>query len=307
MKAIVFNEYGPADVLRLQDVEDPEPGLGQVRIAVRAAGVNPLDHKIRSGAMREFMPVDFPHLPGTEASGVIDAVGDGVTGFAVGDEVFGRTSSGSYAERTLAEADRITRKPDALSWPEAAALPVATETAYRSLEELGVRAGETLIIHGAAGGVGTIAVQIAVARGVRVIGTASPGNHAHLRSLGATPVRYGPGLVDAVRAVAPDGVDAALDLSGQGEALEASIELTGGTDRVLEIANRAVSEPFGVRFSAGGAGEYRGGPAAAEAIELIAAGKLHILIHRCCPLAEAADAQRASETGHLTGKIVLTV
>ncbi|WP_329136837.1 NADP-dependent oxidoreductase [Streptomyces sp. NBC_01476] len=307
VKSIAFAEYGPADVLVTQETEVPDPGPGQVRIAVRAAGLNALDHKIRAGYMKDAFPVELPHVPGTEASGVVEAVGEGVGGLVVGDEVFGWTATGAYAELALAAAERVTLKPDTLSFEEAAAIPVAAETSYRALEAVGVRPGETLLIHGAAGGVGTVAVQIAVARGVKVIGTASERNHEHLRALGATPVSYGDGLVERVRALAPDGVDAAIDLAGQEEAVTASVELTGGTDRVVEIANPMVSGPHGVRFSGGGPAEDRGTPAVEEALALLAAGKLKVSIHRTFPLAQAAEAHRASESGHLTGKIVLTV
>jgi NADPH:quinone reductase-like Zn-dependent oxidoreductase len=306
-KAVVFSEYGSADVLHIQDVQVPEPGPGQVRIAVRASGVNPLDHKIRNGLMAQVFPVQLPHIPGVEAAGVVESVGEGVTSVAVGDAVFGPTVTGSYAELALADADRLARKPDSLSWEQAAGIPVAAETGYRVLELLGVRDGETLLVHGAAGGVGSIAVQFAVARGVKVIGTASEANHAYLRALGVTPVTYGEGLTERVRAVAPEGVDAALDLSGQSEALAASVELTGGKDRVLEIANPAAAGEYGVAFTSGGPDENRGKPAFEEALKLTAAGKLKLPVHRAYPLAEAAQAQRASEAGHLTGKIVLTV
>ncbi|MYS19767.1 NADPH:quinone reductase [Streptomyces sp. DvalAA-14] len=306
-KSIAFTEYGSADVLHVQESEVPAPGPGQVRIAVRAAGVNPLDHKVRAGFMQDAFPVEFPHVPGAEASGVIEAVGEGVEGLVVGDEVFGRTLSGAYAEQAVADASRLTLKPDTLSWEQAAAIPVAAETSYRVLELLGVRPGETLLIHGAAGGVGTVAVQLAVARGVKVIGTASEGNHRHLRDLGAIPVLYGEGLVERVRAVAPDGVDAALDTSGRPEALAASIELIGGTDRVVEIGNPGPAGEFGVRFSAGGPDEDRSEPAFTEVLALVASGRLSLPIHRAYPLTDAAQAQRASEAGHLTGKIVLTV
>ncbi|MFC4030799.1 NADP-dependent oxidoreductase [Streptomyces polygonati] len=306
-KSIAFAEYGSADVLRLQDTELPQPGPGQVRIAVRAAGVNPLDHKMRAGLMKDAFPVELPHVPGAEASGVIEAVGEDVAGLVVGDEVFGRTVTGAYAEQAVADASMLTLKPDTLGWEQAAAIPVAAETSYRTLGLLGVRTGETLLIHGAAGGVGTVTVQLAVARGVKVIGTASEGNHQHLRDLGAVPVSYGDGLAERVRAVAPDGVDAALDTSGQPAALAASIELTGGTERVVEIGNPMAAGEFGVRFSTGGPGEYQGEAAYEEVLALFAAGKLELPIHAAYPLARAADAQRASEAGHLTGKIVLTV
>lgn len=305
-KSIAFSEYGSADVLRVLDTELPEPGPGQVRIAVRAAGVNPLDSKIRAGYVQQVFPVEFPHVPGVEAAGVVEALGEGVEGLTVGDDVFGQTAVGAYAERTLLDVARLALKPGTLSWEQAAALPVAAETSYRALDILKAQPGETLLIHGAAGGVGTVAVQIAVARGIKVVGTASEANHAYLRTLGAVPVSYGDGLAERVRAVAPEGVDAALDAAGRGDALQASIELTGGTERVLSIADALGAGKLGVRFSGGG-DAYFGEPAFAEALALFAADKLAIAVHEAFPLARAADAQRASEAGHLTGKIVLTV
>ncbi|MFG1811996.1 NADP-dependent oxidoreductase [Streptomyces sp. NPDC049040] len=305
-KGIVFTEFGPADVLHPAEIDVPEPGPGQVRIAVRAAGVNPLDHKIRAGYMNQVFTVELPHVPGVEASGVVESVGEGVSGLTAGQEVFGPTVSGAYAELALAEAVRLAVKPSDLGFPEAAALPVGAETAYRTLQVLGVRGGETLLVHGAAGGVGSLAVQFAVARGLRVVGTASVSNHERLRALGAIPVTYGPGLVDRVRDAAPEGVDAALDTTGLAESLAASVELTGDKDRVLTIAGPDAAGEYGVAFSSGaGPDGYLGGPAFAEALALHATGTLAVAIHHSYPLAEAADAQRASEAGHLAGKIIL--
>ncbi|SEF93422.1 NADPH:quinone reductase [Actinacidiphila yanglinensis] len=306
-KAIAFTEFGSADVLHPVDVELPEPGAGQVRIAVRAAGVNPLDSKIRTGAMQQFFPVAFPHVPGLEVAGVVEAVGPGVTGFEAGTPVLGRTATGSYAEQALADVDLLTVKPDSLDWAHAAALPVAAETTYRALEPLGLRSGETLLVHGAAGGVGSVAVQFAVARGLTVIGTAREDNHAYLRELGVIPVRYGDGLVERVRALAPGGVDAAFDLSGRPEALIDSVALTGGTERVITVANAATAAEHGIAFTGGGGDTDRTRPGYEEALSLLAAGKLRIALHHTYPLAEAAEAQRASEAGRLTGKIVLAV
>lgn len=305
-KAISFSEFGSADVLQLGDVELQEPGPGQVRIAVRAAGVNSLDNNIRAGYMTQIFPVTFPHVPGLEATGVVEALGEGVTGLAVGDEVFGLVVSGGYAEQALAVADLLTLKPASLSWEDAAALSVAGETSYRALELLDLQPGETLLVHGAAGAVGGVAVQLAVSRGVKVIGTASEAKHEHLRSLGAIPVAYGDGLVERVRALAPDGVDAAFDAAGR-DGITTSIELTGGTSRVVTVADAQGAGQHGVRFSAGTPADYRGKPAFEEELALIEAGKLRLPIHRVYPLAEAADAQRESEGGHATGKIVLTV
>ncbi|MFK0296383.1 NADP-dependent oxidoreductase [Streptomyces sp. NPDC090442] len=307
MKAIAFDAYGSADVLYPVELDLPVPGPGQVRIAVRSAGVNPLDHKIRSGGMAGLFPVDFPYVPGREASGVVEAVGDGVTEVRTGDAVLGPTVTGSYAERTLADAGRLVAKPGSMTWEEAAALPLAAETAWRVLELLQLREGETLLIHGAAGGVGTMAVQFARRRGVRVIGTASEANHAYLRGLGADPVTYGEGLAGRVRALAPDGVHAALDAVGKGDAVAVSVELTGGPDRVVTIADEDAGR-HGVRFSNGTEpGASRTVPALTAALGLFESGILQLPIHHVYPLSEAAEAQRESERGHLTGKIVLAI
>jgi NADPH:quinone reductase-like Zn-dependent oxidoreductase len=308
MASIAFSEYGPADVLHRQEAPVPEPGPGQVRIAVRAAGLNALDHKIRAGYMEQVFPVTFPHVPGVEAAGVVEALGEGVTGLTTGDQVFGSTATGAYAGYALARADRVALKPGTLSWEEAAALPVAAETSYRVLEILAVQPGETLLVHAAAGAVGVIAVQIAVARGLKVIGTASEGNHELLRSLGVTPVVYGDGLAERVRALAPDGVDAVLDAAGRDDAIGVSIELTGGKERVVSIADAMGAARQGVRFSSGAGGdEQRHLPAFEEVLALHAAGTLRIPVHRAYPLDRAADAHRESEGGHLAGKIVITV
>ncbi|PHQ51777.1 NADPH:quinone reductase [Streptomyces cinnamoneus] len=312
IKAVAFSDYGPADVLRLVDVDMPVAGPGQVRIAVRAAGVNPLDHKLRGGGLAEVFPLALPHIPGVEAAGVVEAVGEGVAGVQAGDTVLGRTLTGAYAEQALARADELVVKPVSLCWERAAALPVAAETAWRTLAELGVGEGETLLIHGAAGGVGTLAVQLARSRGVRVIGTASRFNHEYLRGLGAIPVEYGEGLADRVREAAPEGVAAALDAVGKGDAVGVSVELTGDPGRVVTIADAGGAARHGVRFSSGAPAAPDGAsttavPALTAALALHDAGILQLPIHRKYPLAEAAEAHRASEHGHLTGKIVLTV
>ncbi|MFJ8621440.1 NADP-dependent oxidoreductase [Kitasatospora sp. NPDC093550] len=306
-KAIAFHEYGDADVLRPIDLELPVPGPGQVRVAVRTVGVNPIDHKVRSGAMVELFPVTFPAVPGYEVAGVVEAVGEGVSGYAPGDEVFGAVMGGGYAEHVLVPVAALGHKPASLGWEEAAALPVAAETAERALGVLGVRSGETLLVHGAAGGVGTVLLQFARARGITVIGTASEANHDHLRELGAVPVTYGEGLAERVRAAAPGGVDRALDAAGQGGVLPLSIELTGSTDRVLTIADFVGAQKYGVRITAGADTEHEHQRAFATALALHEAGTLRLPLHRVFPLAEAAEAQRLSEHGHLRGKIVLTV
>ncbi|MGV9313684.1 NADP-dependent oxidoreductase [Streptomyces sp. NPDC003691] len=299
MQVIEFGEFGGPEVLKPAERELPEPGPGQVRIRVVAAAVNPIDYKIRSGAFRNAFTTPLPSVPGFEAAGVVDAAGPGVRSLTPGDEVFGFTDSGAYAEYALASV--VVPKPPELSFEEAAALTTAAETAQRTLDLLGLAAGETLLIHGAAGGVGTAAVQLALARGAQVIGTASPARHSALRALGVTPVAYGEGLVDRVREAAPDGVDAVLDTAGKG-ALPDSIELRGGTtDRIVTIADPAAAE-YGVTFS----GTARRDPAQLAAHAVLAAeGRLRIPVAEVFPLAEAGRAQYASEHGHAPGKLIL--
>jgi enoyl reductase len=298
-RAVVFDEYGGPEVLHMAELPDPEPGPGQVRLRVRAAGVQPADTKLRSGAWRSRAPVAFPGRLGNEVAGIVDAVGPDVTGFAPGDEVLG-PASGAYADAVVTEAGQLARRPAALSWSEAGALSASGQTASTVLEDLAVGPGETLLVNAAAGGVGLMAVQIAVARGVRVIGTAREANHDFLRELGAVPVTYGPGLADRVRAAAPEGVDAALDAAG-GDALEVSLELAGKPDRVGTIVDMAAAARLGVRAL----GTRRSGTRLAELVALAAAGELRVFVWKEFPLDRAADAHRESEGRHLRGKIVL--
>jgi NADPH:quinone reductase-like Zn-dependent oxidoreductase len=299
MKAVRFSKFGGPEVLEIVDLPDPHPGPGQGRIAVRAAGVNPSDWKKREGLMDQ----QLPQTMGYEAAGVIDDLGEGVADVAVGDRVFGFTAEeGAQAE--LAVLSYYAPISSSLDFPEAAALPAAVETATRALDQLGVRNGSTLLINGASGSVGSAAVQLAVARSVRVIGTASPANHEYLRALGAEPVAYGEGLVERVRALAPDGVDLALDVAGSG-VLPELIELAGDPEHVITVADFSGAREHGVRFSRGDTG--RAVNALAEIGELIESGRFSLPVARTFPLAEVADAHRASEPGHARGKVVLLV
>ncbi|MDX3660854.1 NADP-dependent oxidoreductase [Streptomyces sp. ID05-26A] len=297
MKAITYTTFGGPEVLSLTEVDEPQAGPGQVRLKVVAAAVNPLDHKIRNGWMPQMAP-PFPVTPGAEAAGIVDQVGEGVTGVEVGDQVLGWTDTGAYAEYAL--ATEFALKPADLDWDTAAALPVAVETSVRVLDALKVGEGDTLLIHGAAGVVGAVGVQLAVARGATVVGTASPGNHDYLRSLGAIPVAYGEGLADRVRAAAPQGVDAVYDAAGQGD-LPVSVELAGGTDRVITIADPAAAG-LGVTFSGGGAPF---GSRLGEYARLVVEGKLTVRVAQSLPLADAGKAQDLVATGHAAGKVVL--
>ncbi|MEK9524159.1 NADP-dependent oxidoreductase [Streptomyces sp. NPDC087908] len=311
MEAIVYEEFGGPEVLRHASwVAVPEPGPGEVRVRVAAAGVNPVDWKRRHGLVEAFYPTTFPAVPGLEFAGTVDRLGEGVTGLAVGDEVFGWTKTGAYAQYAI--ADIVAPKPAGLSWEVAASLPVAGETAQRVLDLLGVRAGETLFLHGAAGVVGSVGVQLAVAAGITVIGSASEANHAHLRALGAIPVAYGDGLAGRVRAAAPDGVDAVFDAAGHG-VLPIAIELLGGagpegaraaTERIVTIAD-SDAEKYGIVFSGvlGDPEAVRAGLAAHA--RAAAAGTLTVRHAATLPLKEAARAQELSESGHARGKLIL--
>ncbi|GGV01601.1 hypothetical protein GCM10010211_81110 [Streptomyces albospinus] len=302
-RRLQYAAFGGPEVLDVVEVPLPEPGPGQVRVRIHAAGANGLDSKMRRGlfAPGQEAPVE-PQPLGLEVAGVIDAVGPGVTQWKLGQPVLGRTAQpDAVATHTLASADDIVAKPAFLTFEQAAALPVAAETAYRTLRELGLRSGQTLLVHAAAGGVGLMAVQLAHAWGATVIGTAGEANHAYLRELGATPVTYGDGLADRVRAAAPQGVDAVLDASGRG-VLPLSVELAGSPDNVITIADLDAAR-HGVRFSQGSLPLPQ---VWADVLPLIEDGRLRMPIEAVFPLEEAADAYRRLDGGHLRGKIVIT-
>jgi NADPH:quinone reductase-like Zn-dependent oxidoreductase len=302
MKAVRFSRFGGPEVLEIVDLPAPRPGPGQVRIVVRAAGVNPSDWKKRKG----LMDPELPQTLGYEAAGVVDELGEGVADVAVGDRVFGFSTEGA-AQAELVVLSHYAPIPPSLDFPGAAALPAAIETATRALDQLGVgrgAGGGTLLINGASGGVGRAAVQLAVVRGARVIGTASPANHDYLRSLGAEAVAYGEGLLERVRALAPDGVDLALDVAGSG-VLPELIELAGGPEHVVTIADFAGAQEHGVRFSSGDAG--RAVHVLAKIGELIESGRVSLPVAQTFPLAEVAQAHRVSEDGQVRGKLVLLV
>ncbi|MFF3071391.1 NADP-dependent oxidoreductase [Kitasatospora sp. NPDC057936] len=298
MKAAQFSRFGGPEVLEIVDLPDPHPGPGEIRIAVRAAGVNASDWKKRRGEMDQALPQALGH----EAAGIVDELGEGVEDFAIGDRVFGLCTAGA-AQAELAVLSCCAPIPRPLDFPAAAALPAAVETATRVLDQLGVADGHVLLVHGASGTIGSAAVQLAVARGARVIGTAGLARHDYLRGLGAEPVVYGPGLVARVRAVAPDGVDLALDAAGSG--LPDLISLTGGPGQVVTIADFAGAREHGVRFSRGDDGR------ALHAIRsigpLIEAGRFALPAVRTFALADMADAHRAGESGGLRGKLVLVI
>lgn len=302
-RRIVFCEYGPPDVLHLVDAPEPTAGPGQVRVRVRAAGVNPVDCRIRRGEFASAREPDvFPQTLGNEFAGVVDQVGPHVPNVSVGDEVLGFAAAQAYTDHLVVAADAITRKPANVSWEVAGSLSAAGQTAWNALRELRVTAGETLLVHAGAGGVGTVAVQLGVRLGARVIGTASPRNHDYLRSLGAIPVSYGDGLVERVRQVAPGGVDAALDAVG-GAAVTASIALVANRERIGTLVDQTAADTLGIRRLRG----TRSARILAKLAALCDSNDLRILVSQTYPLKDAAQAHREMETGHVRGKIALVM
>jgi NADPH:quinone reductase-like Zn-dependent oxidoreductase len=299
MKAIQFYRYGSPEVLALVDVDEPHAQAGQVRVKVRAVGVNGLDWKIRAGHLREIRDLRLPAGTGSDAAGIVDEAGDGVTDVRAGDAVFG-FGAGALAE--YAVLDAWARMPEGLSFEEAAGYPIPVETAFRVLDEVGIQPGQTLLVSGASGGVGTAVVQIACDRGITVIATASAANQDYLRDLGAVPTTYGGGLAGRVRALAPDGVDAALDISGSG-VIQDLIALTGDPHKVLSIADLAAPQ-HGARVSFQAtdiAAALRGAAA------MYAKGALRIPVENTFTFADAAAAQAHNEAGHAAGRTLITV
>ncbi len=300
MKAIQFASFGEPEVLELVEAPAPHAAPSQVRVAVRAVGVNPVDWKVRRGMMGG----DVPRGTGAEVAGVVDEVGAGITDVGVGDEVFGAAEGGRGAAE-FAVLEHYARIPPSLDFAGAAGLTIAVETAARTLDLMDVRAGQMVLVNGAAGAVGIATVQLARARGASVIGTASAANHDYLRSFGAEPTTYGEGLVTRVRELAPGGVDRAIDAAGGG-ALPALVELTGSAERVVTIADYEGAQKTGVAMT-GGAGSARAWHALGEIGALIEAGRFSLPVARTFPLEQIADAHRLSEGGHVGGKLVLLV
>ncbi|MER5750254.1 NADP-dependent oxidoreductase [Streptomyces sp. NPDC002088] len=304
-KAYVFTRYGGPETEALVEVDLPRPGPGQVLVAVRAAGVNPVDWKLRTGFRRpgESGEREFPAVLGSEVSGVVEETGEGVTGFAAGDEVFGNTAAGGYAEYTLLPAALTAHKPAGLSHTDAATLPVAAATAYDGVRQLDLPAGATLLVTGAGGGVGSAAVQIARALGLRVVGVASEAKKDFVEALGAVHVPSGPDWAERVRAAAPDGVDGVYDLVG-GEVLADAAALL--TDRTRLITAGAPPEEV---ESLGGSRVERARTAAvlAAVADLVVDGSLDPHVTQTFPLARAGEALRTVEEGHARGKVVIEV
>jgi NADPH2:quinone reductase len=308
---IRYTEHGGPEVLTPVEGPVPEPPADGVVVEVRAAGVNPVDSKIRSGrrGTRDFSQ---PQGVGADAAGVVLAVGDGVDDVRVGDEVIVHGAAGAYATHVVATPAQLVPKPAEVGFEEGAALGIPAGTAYQVLRSLGLREGETLLLHAGSGGVGQAAIQFARAWGANVVATASPANHDRLRELGAVPVAYGPGLIDRLREASPRGYDVALDGAGTDEAIEASLELVSDHARVATIVRMADAADLGIRTwssaipSTMGPEELRlRAEGVAEAARLAAEGTFRIEISNRYPLTAASDAQRESEAGHVRGKIVL--
>jgi NADPH:quinone reductase-like Zn-dependent oxidoreductase len=305
--AVQFDRFGPPDVLTLGEFEEPHAGPNQVRIRVRAAGVSPVDLAIRSGLSRSAETLTLPHIPGVDAAGIVDGIGEGVTGVTIGDEVFGTVEiarlGGAAAE--LAVLAFWAPKPDSMPSTEAGAAGTSIETATRVLDLLGVSDGSTLVIDGAAGGVGSVAIQLAIARGARVVGTASAENQEFLAELGAVPTTYGRGLPDRVRALVDGRIDAALDVAGHGSVPEL-IQLTGSPDSVVTIADFD-AKVLGVQISIGEmGGQASGKHGLADAAALFEQGRFRVPVQEAFPFDRAAEAHALASTGPRRGKVVLT-
>ncbi|MFC7329929.1 NADP-dependent oxidoreductase [Marinactinospora rubrisoli] len=307
MRAIVYDEYGGPEVLRMAEVPDPKVGPDSVLVRVKAASVNPVDWKLREGYLDGIMDAFFPVIPGWDVAGVVEASGAAAPEFGVGDEVIGYVREdvvrrGTYADKVAAPVRALARKPGNLDWAQAASLPLAGLTAYQALvHALKVTDADTVLVHAAAGGVGTFAVQIARVFGARVIGTASERNHEFVRSLGAEPVSYGDGLAERVREIAPGGVTAVLDLVG-GPALAVTGEVGAPGVREASIVDVSIKERGGTYVFVR--------PSSADLtalVELVEANKVRVQVSEVFPLEKAADAQRRSAEGHTRGKIAIEI
>lgn len=301
MRAARYHEYGGVETLVIEQVPDPHPGPGEIRVRVAAAGVNPVDWKVRSGAVSAVFPVDLPAIPGREAAGVVDETGEGVQGVSVGDRVFGLGGiTGATAE--LAVLSAWAHAPATWTDEEAAGAALASVTAFGGLKPLGPLRGRTLLVEGAAGGVGSAAVEFAVAQGATVIGTASPRNHEFLTSLGALPTTYGTGLAERLAALAPKGVDIALDTAASGS-LADLVTIVGDPARVSTIADHANAHRLGVHLA-----NAENDPALLdEAARLAGHGQYTPRIERTYPLEGIAEAHAYAERGHTRGKIVVRI
>jgi len=304
LKAVRFSEYGGVDVLDVVEVPVPEPGLGQVLVQVRAAGINPGEGKIRQGLLHTRWPATFPSGEGSDLAGIVTKAGNGVAGFAAGDEVIGYTDNrSSHAEYAVVAAEHLTAKPAGVPWEVAGSLHVAGCTAYAAVRAVALTPGDTLVVAGAAGGVGCLTVQLARLADATVIGLASDRHHDWLRSKDATPVTYGDGVADRIRSAAPK-INAFIDTFGAGY-VRLALDLGVGPDRIDTIANFAAAAEYGVKAEGNAAGASAS--TLAELAGLVAAGTLEVPIAATFPLEAVRDAYRQLEQGHTRGKIALVL
>ncbi len=300
MKAVRFDRYGGIDVLNVEDVPVPEPVKGEAQVKVKAASINPGEAKIREGLLHALWPATFPSGEGSDLAGIVTKTGPGVSGIAVGDEVVGSTDKrASHAEYAVVEAKNLTAKPKNLSWEVAGSLAVAGSAAYAAVRAVALKAGDTVAVSGAAGGVGSIAVQLARDAGANVIGIASLANHDWLRAHGVKPVAYAEGLAERLRG---EKIDAFIDCHGDGY-VKLAIELGVPRERINTIIDFAAAQQYGVK--AEGSAAAKNAEVLAELAELAASGKLDVPIAKTFPLGEVRAAYMELEKGHTRGKIVL--
>lgn len=304
MRAVVYDQFTQdLDALQVREVPEPKVSPASVLVEVRAAGVNPVDWKLMAGYLDPIMPSQFPIIPGWDVAGVVVGVGLDTPEFQVGDEVmaYARTDTvggGTFAERVAVPVRAVAHKPASLSWEQAGALPLAGGTALRTVDALGELHARTLLIHGGSGGVGSFAVQIAIARGARVIATASETNHDYLRSLGAIPTAYGDGLVERVRALSDGAVDAVADFAGG--MLDVTLAVLAEGAPHASIADASVAAHGGRHIWV-----RPDGAQTARLAELADQGALKVEVAQTFPLEGVADAFRASQTHHVRGKLVV--
>jgi NADPH:quinone reductase-like Zn-dependent oxidoreductase len=302
-KAVRFEKYGGIDVLKVVDVDRPVPQAGEVLVQVKAAGINPGEAAIREGVFAELWPATFPSGQGSDFAGVVVELGSGVDGFDVGDEVIGFTDNrASHAEFVVAEATNLTAKPAGVSWEQAGALFVAGTTAYAAVRSVSLKEGDTVVVSGAAGGVGSLAVQLAVRAGAKVIGVAGKANHEWLAAHGVIPIAYGDGVADRITDAAGGQVDAFIDTFGGGY-VELALELGVKTDRIDTIIDFAAAAKYGVKTEGNAAAASA--DVVAELAGLINAGELELVVAKGYPLDQVRDAYRELEQRHTRGKIVL--
>jgi NADPH2:quinone reductase len=302
-RAVRFDRYGDRDVLYIADMETPEPPSGEVLVEVRAAAINPGEAAIREGALAQMFPATFPSGEGSDLAGVVTAVGDGVSEFAVGDEVLGWSwRRSSHAQDVAVPVTQLIHKPAQLSWEVAGSLYVIACTAYAAVRAVGAGRGDTVAVSAAAGGVGSVVVQLLASKGATVLAIASPPNHAWLTAHGAIPVSYGEGLAERLRAAAPNGIDAFIDLFGP-QYVELAVELGVDPSRIETIIAREKAKEVGAKLE--GSGDASTTDVLSEMAELVASGQIEIPIAATYPLEQVRDAFAELEQRHTHGKIVL--